>query len=44
MSLPLHPLDTNLFARAQPLLDDDWLARDPELAPVLPMVLARNVG
>ncbi len=44
MTLPLHPLDPDLFARALPLLDDEWLTRDPELAPVLPTVLARNVG
>lgn len=44
MSLPFHPLDTDLFARAQRLLDEEWLARDPDLAPVLPAVLARNVG
>ena len=44
MTLPLHPLDPNLFARALPLLDEEWLTRDPELAPVLPTVLARNVG
>ena len=37
-------LDPDLFARAQRLLDDDWLARDAELAPVLPIVLARGVG
>jgi hypothetical protein len=37
-------LDPDLFARAQRLLDDDWLARDAELAPVLPTVLARGVG
>src|SRR3989344_3249265 len=44
MTLPLHPLDPDLFARALPLLDEEWLTRDPELAPVLPTVLARNVG
>lgn len=44
MTLPFHPLDAELFARAQPLLDDEWLAQDAELAPVLPTVLARNVG
>lgn len=37
-------LDADLFARALPLLDGEWLARDPDLAPVLPMVLARGVG
>lgn len=44
MTLPLHTLDAPLFAHAQTLLDDEWLARDPELAPVLPTVLARGVG
>jgi hypothetical protein len=44
MNLPFQPLDADLFSRVQPLLDDEWLARDPDLAPVLPTVLARNVG
>ena len=44
MTLPLHPLDQQLFTRAQALLDDDWIAHDADLAPVLPTVLARNVG
>ena len=44
MTLPLHPLDPSLFTRAQALLDDEWLARDPDLGRVLPTVLARNVG
>ncbi|MCB2037975.1 MAG: tetratricopeptide repeat protein [Ottowia sp.] len=44
MTLPLQPLDADLFARAQALLDDEWLAKDAELAPVLPVVLARGVG
>ena len=44
MRLPFHTLETDLFARAQRLLDEEWLARDPDLAPVLPTVLARNVG
>jgi len=42
--LPLHALDPDLLARALPLLDDEWLAKDADLAPVLPMVLARGVG
>lgn len=42
--LPLQPLDDELFQRAQALLDDEWLARDADLAPVLPVVLARGVG
>lgn len=44
MTLPFHTLDPDLFARAQPLLDEEWLARDADLAPALPTVLARNVG
>ena len=42
--LPLPTLDADLFARAQSLLDDEWLSADPDLAPVLPIVLARGVG
>ncbi len=42
--LPFQPLDADLLARALPLLDEEWLARDADLAPVLPTVLARNVG
>ncbi|MDI3383624.1 DUF6817 domain-containing protein [Xenophilus aerolatus] len=42
--LPLHSLDASLFERARSLLDEDWLGKDVELAPVLPMVLARGVG
>jgi hypothetical protein len=44
MTLPLQPLDPDLFAHAQHLLEEEWLARDPDLASVLPTVLARNVG
>lgn len=39
-----QPLDPDLFARAQRLLDDEWLTRDADLAPVLPLVLGRGVG
>lgn len=42
--LPLQTLDPALFTRAQALLDEEWLAHDPDLAPVLPTVLGRNVG
>lgn len=44
MTLPFHDLDQALFARAQTLLDDEWLSKDADLAPLLPVVLARNVG
>ena len=44
MTLPFQTLNTDLFTRAQALLDDDWLAHDADLAPVLPTVLARGVG
>lgn len=43
-SLAWHRLDADLFARAQTLLDEEWLARDADLAPMLPVVLARGVG
>ena len=43
-TLPLHALDFALFTRAQSLLDEEWLGNDADLAPVLPTVLARNVG
>ncbi|WP_423455368.1 DUF6817 domain-containing protein [Ottowia sp. VDI28] len=42
--MPWHTLQPDLFTRAQALLDDEWLARDEALAPVLPTVLARQVG
>ena len=42
--LHLSTLDAELFARAQALLDDEWLSKDADLAPVLPLVLARGVG
>ncbi len=44
MNLPLHALDTAQFERAQQLLGEEWLAQDAELAPLLPVVLARGVG
>lgn len=44
MNLPLQTLDARLLARAEELLDDEWLGRDADLAPVLPLVLARGVG
>ncbi len=44
MTLPFQTLDATLFARAQSLLDEEWLNHDADLAPVLPAVLARNVG
>lgn len=44
MTLPFHDLDPALFERAQALLDDEWIAKDADLAPLLPVVLARNVG
>lgn len=42
--LPFHAFDAALFQRAQTLLDEDWLKGDADLAPVLPVVLARGVG
>ena len=44
MTLPLITLDADLFARAQVLLDENWINHDVDLAPVLPDVLSRNVG
>ena len=44
MSLPSQTLNADLFARAQGLLDEEWLSQDADLAPVLPVVLARGVG
>ena len=44
MTRPLHKLDPTLFKRAQALLDDEWLAHDADRAPILPTVLARNMG
>ncbi len=44
MHLPFQALDPHLFTRAQALLDEEWLGKDADLAPVLPTVLARNVG
>lgn len=44
MTIPFQTLDSDLFAHAQTLLDEEWLARDDDLAPVLPTVLARGVG
>ena len=43
-NLPPYPLDAALFARAESLLDEEWLAKDADLAPVLPTVLSRGVG
>ena len=43
-ALTFAPLDPDLHQRALALLDDEWLARDADLAPVLPIVLARGVG
>ena len=43
-NLPPYPLDAALFACAQSLLDEEWLAKDADLAPVLPTVLSRGVG
>ena len=44
MTRPLHKLDPTLFKRAHALLDDEWLAHDADRAPILPTVLARNMG
>ena len=44
MTRPWQPLDAALFTRAQQLLSEEWLSEDADLAPVLPLVLARGVG
>lgn len=36
MKLPFHTLDAGLFDRAQALLDEEWLDRDADLAPIVP--------
>jgi len=42
--LPFHAFEASLFGRSLHLLDEDWLKKDADLAPVLPVVLARGVG
>ena len=44
MTLPFNALQADLFERAKALLDEEWLSRDADLAPLLPVVLARGVG
>ena len=44
MTMPWNRLDAGLFARAQALLDEEWLVRDADLASMLPVVLERGVG
>ncbi|MEQ6437049.1 DUF6817 domain-containing protein [Comamonas sp. w2-DMI] len=44
MNMPWNRLDADLFERAQALLGEEWLARDADLAPLLPVVLERGVG
>ena len=44
MNPEFNALDRALFERALGLLDEEWLTHDAELGPVLPIVLARNVG
>ena len=40
----LQTLDQSQLKRAIKLLDDEWLSEDPELGPVMPLVLGRGVG
>ena len=44
MTLPWQRLDGELFHRAKALLEESWITQDPQLAPVLPVVLERGVG
>jgi hypothetical protein len=40
----LPTLNSTQLTRAVALLDEEWLAHDPELGPVMPLVLGRGVG
>jgi hypothetical protein len=44
MTAKLPTLDAKQLTRAIALLDEEWLAHDPELGPVMPLVLGRGVG
>ena len=44
MTTKLPTLDSAQLTRAVALLDEEWLAHDPELGPVMPLVLGRGVG
>jgi len=44
MQTSLQKLDTNQLRRAISLLDEEWLQHDPDLGPVMPLVLGRGVG
>lgn len=44
MTSPLPTLDSSQLARAISLLDEEWLQHDPDLGPVMPLVLGRGVG
>ncbi len=44
MTIKLPTLDSTQLTRAVALLDEEWLAHDPELGPVMPLVLGRGVG
>ena len=43
-AIPWQSLNQALFQRAQHLLDEHWITKDPQLAPVLPVVMERGVG
>ena len=44
MTTTLPTLNSTQLNRAVALLDEEWLAHDPELGPVMPLVLGRGVG
>lgn len=44
MQNSLHKLDHQQLNRAIALLDEEWLEHDPDLGPVMPLVLGRGVG
>lgn len=44
MTIHLPTLDQAQLTRAVKLLDEEWLDHDPDLGPVMPLVLGRGVG
>ncbi len=44
MNKNFQKLDDTQLERAVSLLDEEWLQHDPDLGPVMPMVLGRGVG
>lgn len=44
MKTDLNTLTPAALKQAIELLDDEWLTRDPALAPIMPVVLGSGVG